>query len=87
VGGQILGLEVIGRGSPDSPGLRSNGANPLIAGLVEGILISIHNHLGGFWESVSRSGYSVNPLFYRRILRVPNGIPRQAAQRQPRRRA
>ena len=46
VGGQVFGFEVIGRGSPDFIGFRSDVTNPLIGGPSTGILFLIVHRLG-----------------------------------------
>jgi hypothetical protein len=71
VGGQILTIEVIGRGSPNSIGLRRHVLHPLFHGRFGAILFSVCNHLGDLLGVGSAKRQLRKPLFYLNIYGVP----------------
>ena len=73
VGGQILTIEVIGRGSPNSIGLRRHVFHPLFHGRFGAILFSVCNHWVTSLGSVLRSGNFANLCFTSIFTGSPNG--------------
>src|ERR1019366_5727054 len=72
VGGQILAVEVIGRGRPDFIGFRGDFLRALFYGVFVAILVSVCNHLGDLL------GVAFAKRLLRKLLLYPNidGVPK-----------